>query len=89
MSELPETIIVNKTPQNMSPEMASIMESFNKKNSLSSSPTPAAGALTTNGLASRQNLLNASTNSTSSVSKSSQQVSYLKAFFITISIASY
>lgn len=76
MSELPETIIVNKTPQNMSPEMASMLENFNKKTSLSSPTTVATSSpLITNGL-SRQNLLNSSTNSTSSVSKSSQQVSF-------------
>lgn len=65
MSEVPEsaaTIIANKTPPNMSPEMASLMENFSKK-----SPS-------TNGVAARQNLLNSS-NSQTSVSKSSQQVS--------------
>lgn len=81
MSELPESIIANKTPQNMSPEMASILENFNKKNSVSPSPTTTTITVPTNGLASRQNLLNSSTNSTSSVSKSSQQVSVQWKFY--------
>lgn len=79
MSEMPETITVNKTPQNMSHEMASMLENFNKKNPLTSQTTVSTTSpLTTNGLASRQNLLNASSNSTSSVSQSSQQVSVFK-----------
>ena len=66
MSEVPEstTLIASKTPPNMSPEMASLMENFNKK-----SPS-------TNGISARQNMLNSATaNSSTSVSKSSQQVS--------------
>lgn len=74
MSEVPEaaaTIIANKTPPNMSPEMASLMENFSKK-----SPS-------TNGITTRQNLLNSSTtNSSTSVSKSSQQVSSARKFLI-------
>lgn len=85
MSELPETIIVNKTPQNMSPEMASMLENFNRKNSLSpSTPTTPTSTLATNGLTTRQNLLNSSSNSTSSVSKSSQQVSEKKFLGLTM-----
>jgi hypothetical protein len=58
MSEIPESIISNKT----SPEMAAIMaENFKQK-----SP---------NGISNRQNLLNSSTTNSTSVSKSSQQVS--------------
>lgn len=76
MSELPESIIVNKTNQNMSPEMATMLENFNKKNPISPPPTTPTSTLTTNGLSARQNLLNSSSNSTSSVSKSSQQVSH-------------
>jgi hypothetical protein len=68
MSEIPESIIANKTPPTMPSEMASIMDNFNKKN-LSNTNT--------NGIANRQNLLNSSINSTS-VSKSSQQVSVRK-----------
>lgn len=74
MSELPETITVQKTPPNMSPEMASMFENFNKKGSMSPSATTAAVSVPTNGLASRQNLLNSSLTNASSL-KSSQQVS--------------
>lgn len=75
MSELPlpETIGGNKSTQNISPEMASMLENFNKKSSISPTTSIPTNALTTNGLA-RQNLLN-SASSNSSVSKSSQQVS--------------
>lgn len=78
MSELPETIIVNNAPQNMSSEMESMMDNFNRKTSL----TPSKNSVATNGLPARQNLLNSSSsNSISSVSKSSQQVSkFLCAF---------
>ena len=80
MSELPETITVQKTPPNMSPEMASMFENFNKKGSMSPSATTAAVSVPTNGLASRQNLLNSSLTNASSL-KSSQQVSK-RVFFL-------
>lgn len=59
MSEVPEstaTLIANKTPPNMSPEMASLMENFNKK-----SPS-------TNGISARPNMLNSVSKSSQQVS---------------------
>lgn len=77
MSELNnETVLANKTPQNISPDVASMMINFNRNNSLT--PSPTSSTISTSGLNSRQNLLNSSTNSTSSVS--SQQVSKRKKF---------
>lgn len=63
MPELPETSILTKSQADI-PEMTSMMETFNRKGSLTQPPS----SLT----ASRQNMLNSSSNSTSSVSKSSQ-----------------
>ncbi|CAO1372534.1 unnamed protein product [Diamesa serratosioi] len=71
--ECQEYLDVQKTPPNMSPEMASMFENFNKKGSMSPSATTAAVSVPTNGLVSRQNLLNSSLTNASSL-KSSQQV---------------
>lgn len=74
MSDSPETVIPNKT-KNMSSEMVSMLDNFSKKKSLSPLTTVSNSTVANNGLASRQNPLNSSSSNSTSVSKSSQQVS--------------